>query len=115
MESNKRRGVFRRGWFRVQATAAGLWLTAGRAMASSSGGGMPWDTPLENLRNDLTGPVATGIGVIAFFAAGAMLVLGHEEMNSIVKRVLYIVLGVALVVMGNNALTYLGLTGATVF
>jgi len=115
MEVKQRRGFLRNGWLRAQTLALGLWLTAGRALASSSGGGMPWDTPLENLRNDLTGPVATGIGVIAFFAAGAMLVLGHEEMNSIVKRVLYIVLGVALVVMGNNALTYLGLTGATVF
>ncbi|MDR0479170.1 MAG: TrbC/VirB2 family protein [Burkholderiaceae bacterium] len=91
------------------------WLLARSAWASSSGGGMPWDTPLTNLQNDLTGPVATAVGVIAFFSAGAMLVLGGEEMNGIVKKALYIVLGVALVVLGNKALTYLGLTGALVF
>ncbi|MDR0275581.1 MAG: TrbC/VirB2 family protein [Burkholderiaceae bacterium] len=103
------------GKARAAAAALAALLLAKLALASSSGGGMPWDTPLTNLQNDLTGPVATAVGVIAFFAAGSMLVLGGEEMNSIVKKTLYIVLGVALVVLGNKALTYLGLTGALVF
>jgi type IV secretion system protein VirB2 len=91
------------------------WLLARAAQANTTGGGMPWDTPLTNLQNDLTGPVATAVGVIAFFGAGAMLVLGGEEMNGIVKKALYIVLGVAMVVLGDKALTYLGLTGSLVF
>jgi type IV secretion system protein VirB2 len=91
------------------------WLLVRAANANTTGGGMPWDTPLTNLQNDLTGPVATAVGVIAFFGAGAMLVLGGEEMNGIVKKALYIVLGVAMVVLGDKALTYLGLTGSLVF
>jgi type IV secretion system protein VirB2 len=43
-----------------------------------------------------------------------MLVLGGEEMNGIVKKALYIVLGVAMVVLGDKALVFLGLTGALV-
>jgi len=33
---------------------------------------------LQTLQNDLTGPVATAVSVLALFAAGAALVFGEE-------------------------------------
>ena len=71
------------------------------------------DSPIQTLQNDLTGPVATGISVIAFLAAGAALVFG-EELGGIAKKALYVVLGVAMIVMGNRFLAALGLSGATI-
>ncbi|KXW56480.1 TrbC/VirB2 family protein [Ferrovum sp. PN-J185] len=76
-------------------------------------GGLPWDTPIKTLQDDLTGPVATGISVIAFLATGAALVFG-EELGGIAKRALFVVLGVTMIVLGNNFLMVLGLTGALV-
>lgn len=87
-------------------------LYAVHAEASTSGG-LPWDGPIQTLQNDLTGPVATGISVVAFLAAGAALVFG-EELGGIAKKALYVVLGVAMIVMGNQFLSALGLQGAVI-
>ena len=54
------------------------------------------------------------ISVIAFLAAGAALVFG-EELGGIAKKALYVVLGVAFIVLGNKFLSALGLTGTLVF
>ncbi|MGO9444009.1 MAG: TrbC/VirB2 family protein [Thiobacillaceae bacterium] len=94
------------------ALAAVLSLFIGTAWATTTGG-LPWDTPIQTLQNDLTGPVATGISVIAFLAAGAALVFG-EELGGIAKKALFVVLGVAMIVLGNNFLSALGLSGALI-
>jgi len=85
-------------------------VTAQSALAST-GGGLPWDTPLRTLQNDLTGPVATTVSVLALFAAGAALVFG-EELSFFVRRALLLVIAIAFLVLGNGFLTALGLTGA---
>ena len=84
-----------------------------RSAVASTGGGLPWDTPLQTLQNDLTGPVATAVSVLALFAAGAALVFG-EEMGPFIRRVLLLVVAIALLVLGTNLLSALGLTGALV-
>jgi type IV secretory pathway VirB2 component (pilin) len=85
---------------------------AHRAIASTTGG-LPWDTAIQTLQDDLTGPVATAISVIAFLAAGAALVFG-EELGGIAKKGLFVVLGVAFIVLGNKFLSVLGLTGTLI-
>lgn len=92
-------------------SAAGGFVTR-RAFASTTGG-LPWDTAIQTLQDDLTGPVATAISVIAFLAAGGALVFG-EELGGIAKKGLYVVLGVAFIVLGNKFLSVLGLTGAMI-
>jgi type IV secretion system protein VirB2 len=84
-----------------------------RSALASTGGGLPWDTPLQTLQNDLTGPVATAVSVLALFAAGAALVFG-EELGHLVRRALLLVVAIAFLVLGNNFLTALGLTGAVI-
>ena len=95
-----------------RAAMAMVMLYTAHAEASTSGG-LPWDGPIQTLQNDPTGPVATGISVVAFLAAGAALVFG-EELGGIAKKAMYVVLGVAMIVMGNKFLAALGLQGAMI-
>jgi type IV secretion system protein VirB2 len=78
----------------------------------ASGQSLPWDGPLTVLRNNLTGPFAASISVVAFVAAGATLIFGGEDMSSIAKRILYIVLGVCVVVFGLQFLSALGIVSS---
>lgn len=99
---------------RRMALAAAVFATTMADAFASGAGGLPWDSAISTLQNDLTGPVATGISVIAFLAAGGSLAFG-EELGGIAKKALYVVLGVAFIVLGNKFLSVLGLTGAMVW
>lgn len=85
----------------------------GPALASSTGGSLPWDAPLQTLAADLTGPVATSISLIALFVAGAILVFG-EDLSHFARRALMAVIAIAFLLLGARFLTALGLTGATI-
>lgn len=91
-------------------TIPGL-LAALLSSLAQAGSSLPWDSPISTLQSNLTGPVATGISVVAFLAAGAALVFG-EELGGIAKKAIYIVLGIAMIVFGNSFLTSLGLVNA---
>jgi type IV secretory pathway VirB2 component (pilin) len=90
-----------------------LLLALAQPALASTGGGLPWDTPLQTLQNDLTGPVATAVSVLALFAAGAALVFG-EELGQFVRRALLLVVAIAFLVLGSNFLSALGLSGSVV-
>lgn len=96
----------------VSITTAIVAIHAGAVLAATNGG-LPWDGPVQALQNDLTGPIATGISVVAFLAAGAALVFG-EELGGIAKKALFVVMGVAMIVLGNGFLSALGLSGAII-
>jgi type IV secretion system protein VirB2 len=84
------------------------------ALASSAGGGsLPWDTPLTTLRNDITGPVAFTISLLAMVACGAALVFGGE-VNEFIRRLIMVVLVAAFLVGVTNLAQALGITGAIV-
>ncbi len=88
----------------------GVW--AAHAYASTTGG-LPWDTPLQTITNDLTGPVATALSVGGLFAAGGTLIWGGE-LGGFVALCLRTVAAIALLVLSTNFLSALGLTGAIV-
>ncbi len=48
------------------------------ALASSGGGGLPWESPLQQIQQSITGPVAGFIALAAVTIAGAMLIFGGE-------------------------------------
>ena len=92
----------------------GVIIQAGAVPAFASGSGtLPWDGPIQTLTNNLTGPVATAISIVAFLAAGAALVFG-EELGGIAKKALYVVLGISMIVFGAQFMGDLGITGALV-
>ena len=76
---------------------------------ASSGGSLPWEGPLEQIQESITGPVAGYIALAAFAIAGGMLIFGGE-LNDFARRLMYVVL-VAGILLG--ATTIVGLFGAT--
>ena len=85
------------------------------ALAAGAGGGgtLPWDTPLTTLRNDLTGPFAGTISLLAFVVAGVVLIFGGE-VSEFIRRLIYVVLVAAMLVGVTNFASALGITGALV-
>lgn len=62
---------------------------------------MPWDGPVCTVANALTGKLAFGLSIAAFFGAGASLVWG-EELSGIVKKLLTIVVAISILVGGSS-------------
>jgi len=87
-------------------------VTALASQAAHAGPALPWDGPITTVVNNLTGPVATGISTVAFLAAGAALIFGGDDLGGIAKKLLYVVLGVALIVFGANFLSMIGLVNS---
>ena len=88
----------------VAVALAGLFaliaLSADPALATTStsaSGGLPWESPLNTIRDSLKGPVALAISLIGIVVTGAMLIFGGV---------------VALLVQANSLLTNLFTSGA---
>jgi type IV secretory pathway VirB2 component (pilin) len=82
--------------------------------AGAGGGAMPWDTPLTNLRNDLTGPVAFTLSLLAFVVAGVALVFGGE-LSHFIRSIVIAVMVASLLAGIVNVAAALGIAGAVVF
>lgn len=89
--------------------AASFCAVAVAPALASSGGSLPWEGPLEQIQESITGPVAGAIALAAMAIAGGMLIFGGE-LNDFARRLVYIVL-VAGILLG--ATTIVGLFGAT--
>jgi type IV secretion system protein VirB2 len=106
--------VCRRNWLPLLLVAViVVSFHPAAAHASSTGGSLPWDTPLTTLKNDITGPVAFTISLLAMVACGAALVFGGE-INEFVRRIVMLVLVCAFIVGVTNLASALGITGAVV-
>jgi type IV secretion system protein TrbC len=81
--------------------------------ASSGGGGLPWETPLQTLRDSITGPVAYAISLMGVVVAGATLVFGGE-INDFVRRIIMLVLVISLIIFSTNILSTLFNAGAVI-
>jgi type IV secretory pathway VirB2 component (pilin) len=84
-------------------------IAAASPAFASSGGSLPWEGPLEQIQESITGPVAGYIALAAVAIAGGMLIFGGE-LNDFARRLVYVVL-VAGILLG--ATTIVGLFGAT--
>jgi type IV secretory pathway VirB2 component (pilin) len=84
-------------------------IAAASPAVASSGGSLPWEGPLEQIQESITGPVAGYIALAAVAIAGGMLIFGGE-LNDFARRLMYVVL-VAGILLG--ATTIVGLFGAT--
>jgi type IV secretion system protein VirB2 len=57
------------------------------ALAGGGGGGLPWEGPLQQIQQSITGPVAGAIALAAVAIAGAMLIFGGE-LNDFARRLI---------------------------
>src|SRR6185369_6918089 len=71
------------------------------------GGSMPWEGPLQQLIDSLTGPVAKGIGIAAIVCLG--IGIAFSEGGSMLRMALFVVMGLALTFSATTwALPFLG-------
>lgn len=85
----------------------------GLAHASTSGGSLPWETPLQTLETSIKGPVAYGLALLGIVASGGMLIFGGE-ISEFTRRIMYVVLVGAVILGAASLLTTLFTTAALV-
>jgi type IV secretory pathway VirB2 component (pilin) len=92
-----------------------LAFSPGLALAAGvGGGGLPWETPLQNVQQSLTGPVAKGVALVAIVGALGTLLFLHAEMNQFTRVIVFVVLGIGTLVGANAFLSGSGAQGAEI-
>jgi type IV secretion system protein VirB2 len=82
-----------------------LLLVPGHAYASEgTGGSLPYESWLANLRNSVTGPVAFALSLVGLVVSGGTLILGGD-LNGFFRTMLFVVLVMALLVGAQNMMS----------
>lgn len=76
-----------------------------------TGGGLPYEGPLANIRNSFTGPIAFTLSILGLIVCGASLIFGGD-MNGFVRGFFIVVLVISLLVAAQNILATLFGRGA---
>ncbi|MDI2113892.1 TrbC/VirB2 family protein [Commensalibacter nepenthis] len=84
------------------------------AASSGGGGSLPWETPLQTVMQSMDGPVAYAVSIIGIVAAGATLIWGGE-VSEFTRRIVYLVLIIALVALATSVYSSLFSNGAVFF
>lgn len=92
---------------------AGAVIMASPALASTGGGGLPWEGPLQQIQESINGPVAGAIALAAMAIAGGMLIFGGE-LNDFARRLMYIVLVAGILLGASQIVGLFGATGASI-
>ena len=95
------------------AIAFTLCLFAIEPAFASSGGGLPWESPLQQIQQSITGPVAGFIALAAVAIAGGMLIFGGE-LNDFARRLCYIALVGGVLLGATQIVALFGSTGAVI-
>ena len=77
---------------------------AGPEVALAASTGLPWETPLEIVRDSLTGPVAMTISVMGIAVTGGTLVWGGE-LSEFARRACMLTLAISFLVGGSSFVT----------
>jgi type IV secretory pathway VirB2 component (pilin) len=95
-------------------TSAPILLAILTTPALASGTGMPWETPLQNVLDSITGPVLKAVAIIAIIAGALMLALG--EGGGVLRRFGGILFGIAIAfAAGQWGMTFFGFAGGAGF
>ena len=78
----------------VRVGAAALTILALAAPAYAAGSGMPWEGPLQQIVDSITGPVARAAAVIAIVIAGVTIIF--SEGGGGVRKLAFVGLGIAI-------------------
>ncbi len=73
---------------------------------AAGAGGMPWEAPLTQIQASLTGPVAMALSMIGVTVAGGLLIFGGE-LGEFARRIIMLVLVIALLLTANAIITTL--------
>lgn len=72
--------------------------------AEGTGGSLPYEEWLTNLRNSVTGPVAFALSIIGIVVAGGVLIFGGD-LNGFFRTLIFLVLVMALLVGAQNVMS----------
>lgn len=72
--------------------------------SEGTGGSLPYESWLTNLRNSVTGPVAFALSIIGLVVAGGVLIFGGE-LNAFFRTLIFLVLVMALLVGAQNIMS----------
>ncbi|TAV41563.1 conjugal transfer protein TrbC (plasmid) [Rhizobium leguminosarum] len=97
----------------VALLAAPIVLASVAPVLASSGGSLPWEGPLQQIQESITGPVAGAIALAAVAIAGGMLIFGGE-LNDFARRLVYVVLVAGILLGATNIVGLFGATGASI-
>jgi type IV secretory pathway VirB2 component (pilin) len=102
-------------WVCLVALALLFFINPAHAADATEGGGagLPWEGPLGKLKKSISGPVAFVIALLGIVACGATLIWGGE-VSEFTRRIIYVVLVVAIIVFANTLLTGALFSGAVV-
>jgi len=99
---------------RLFTAAATVAVLLAPSAAFAAGTNMPWEGPLDQIVQSLTGPVAKGLGVLAIVSVG--FAFAFSEGGSTLRRVLGIVLGLSIAFAAAQfGLTFFGFAGGLTF
>ncbi len=95
------------------ALAVVLCLVSASPALASSGGSLPWESPLQQIQQSITGPVAGFIALAAVAIAGGMLIFGGE-LYDFDRRLWYVVLVAGILLGATQIVALFGTTGASI-
>jgi type IV secretory pathway VirB2 component (pilin) len=76
--------------------------------SEGTGGSLPYETWLTNLRNSVTGPVAFALSIIGIVVAGGTMIFGGD-LNGFFRTLIFLTLVMALLVGAQNVMgTFFG-------
>lgn len=90
-----------------------LLLMTHPALASTAGGGLPFDSWLIKIQKSITGPFAFSAAIIGLVAAGATLIFGGD-MNGFMRTLVFFVLVLSFLVAAQNTMTAITGKGAEI-
>ena len=97
---------------RLVVCAAFILLCSGDVAFAGTSTGLPWETPLETIRQSITGPVGFVVGTVALVGAAAGIIFGGE-MSELLRKLLMVVMGLGLILGGSALISMLfGVSGA---
>ena len=83
------------------------------ALASTTGGGLTFDSWLTKIQKSITGPFAFSAAIIGLVAAGATLIFGGD-MNGFMRTLVFFVLVLSFLVAAQNTMTAITGKGAEI-
>ena len=98
---------------RLAAGAVILGCLCAQPALASGGGGLPWEGPLQQIQESITGPVAAAIALSAVAIAGGMLIFGGE-LNDFARRLVYVVLVAGILLGATQIVALFGSSGASI-
>jgi type IV secretion system protein TrbC len=83
------------------------------AATATGDNALPFEKPLEKLRNTIKGPVAFSISLLGIIGAGAALIFGGE-MSGFMRTMVFLVLVISIITNASNLIEMVGGDGATI-